>query len=173
MKSGYDKSALFFIGSRGSGMTLLLTRSGFCHSRLDLNLVILDHFFLVLATLKCPLWLLAGCKVLRVLLPFSRVPNAYSQANDPSPPFAMTRGCLFLVGPFESLYTQNLLCSNRGARGRQHCYLGGKWEIDLLQCKNYFNIFYQNYPIYHTFSNTQGLNNDQVALEIEIFGKIT
>ena len=27
--------------------------------------------------------------------------------------------------------------------------------------------------MYHTFSDTQGLNYDQVALEIEIFGKIT
>ena len=31
----------------------------------------------------------------------------------------------------------------------------------------------QNYPMFHTFSDTQGLNYDQVALEIEIFGKIT
>ena len=47
---------------------------------------------------------LAGCEVLKVLLPFLRVPNAYSQANDRSPPFAEPRGCLFLVGRFESLY---------------------------------------------------------------------
>ena len=54
-----------------------------------------------------------------------------------------------------------------------HSCLDGKWKIDLLQCKNYFNILSQNYPMYHTFSDTQGLNYDQVALEIEIFGKIT
>ena len=30
-----------------------------------------------------------------------------------------------------------------------HSCLDGKWKIDLLQCKNYFNIFHQNYPIYN------------------------
>ena len=54
-----------------------------------------------------------------------------------------------------------------------HSCLGKKWEIDLLQCKKYFNILSQNLPINHTFSDTQGLNYDRVALDIEIFGKIT
>ena len=34
-----------------------------------------------------------------------------------------------------------------------HSCLGGKWKIDLLQCKNWFNTFYQNYPLYYTFSD--------------------
>ena len=41
-----------------------------------------------------------------------------------------------------------------------HSCLGGKWKIDLLQCKNCFNIFSPNYLINHTFSGTQGLNYD-------------
>ena len=49
----------------------------------------------------------------------------------------------------------------------------GNEKLICFNVKTDLTFFYQNYLIYHTFSDTQGLNYDQVALEIEIFGKIT